>query len=70
MRFIRKSIGKISTPNTLRTVSIIDAYLSSSNSNVVPFRMNGAAVLINGWDSYRSIGAVRVHLYAYPLQQG
>ena len=70
MRFIRKSIGKISTPNTLKTTCIMYAYLTSSSSNVVPFRMNGATVLTNGWDSYRAIGAVRVYLYVDPLPQG
>ena len=70
MRFIRKDMCTILISSTLKTTYIMAAYLASSSSNVVPFRMNGAVVLTNGWDSYRAIGAVRVYLYVYPLQQG
>ena len=63
MRFIRKDTCKILMSSTLKTTCIMDAYLAASSSNVVPFRVNGATVLTNGWDSYRSIGTVRVYLY-------
>lgn len=70
MRFIRQDMCTILMSSTLKTTCIMDAYLTASSSNVVPFRMNGATVLTNGWDSYCAIAAVRVYLYVYPLQQG